>query len=97
MTNKVMESLTVDTTGTTLATLRDANGNQQRAVWNPGRRVQFAIPVEWNVTRQHELTGAMLDLTGQPSVAIGESPVLLERQVQLNARPHTPAKFRVIP
>lgn len=91
-----MESLTVDANATYLATLRDLGGNKHRVLWNPTRSVQFAIPPDWRVSRQRDLTGASLDLTGKNSVAIGEAPLLLEGE-GLSKRPPAPTRIRVIP
>jgi hypothetical protein len=77
MTGNVMESLSSDVNGTYIATLRDATGKKLRVLWNPRQSVQFAIPTSWGVTQQRNLAGAVVDLTGKTSVAIGPSPILL--------------------
>jgi hypothetical protein len=78
MTGKVMESLTSDINGTYIATLRDVGGGKNRIVWNARQKIQFAIAANWNINRQRNLLGANVNLTGKTSIAIGESPLLLE-------------------
>ena len=77
-TGTVMESLSSDINQTYIATLRDVSGRKNRVLWNPTQKVQFALPADWKINRQRNLLGAVLDLTGKTSIAIGESPLLLE-------------------
>lgn len=78
MTGNVMESLSSDVNGTYVATLRDSSGKKLRALWNPRQTTQFSLPATWRVNRQRNLQGVTADLSGRTSVAIGDSPLLLE-------------------
>jgi Beta-galactosidase len=78
MTGKVMESISVDNTGTYTVTLRDSRGRKQRVVWNPNQSVQLVIPAAWNVVQQKDLAGTPTDLRGKTVIAVGESPLLLQ-------------------
>jgi hypothetical protein len=74
----VMESITTDANGTYIATLRTASGVLERVVWNPRQQVQLDVPSNWAVSRQRTLSGVVTDIAGATTVAVGESPVLLE-------------------
>jgi Carbohydrate binding domain/Cellulase (glycosyl hydrolase family 5) len=78
MTGSVMTSMTTDSSGTYVATLRTPSGALNRVVWNPKQQVQLAVPASWAVRRQRTLSGVVTDVAGRNAIAVGESPMLLE-------------------
>jgi hypothetical protein len=78
MTGKTMQSLSIESNGVYIATLRDAANQAQRILWHPKQSVQFTLPSAWGATRQRDLAGTVADLSGRTSVSVGPAPVLLE-------------------
>jgi Cellulase (glycosyl hydrolase family 5)/Carbohydrate binding domain len=77
MIGRTVTSVTTDTSGTYIVTLRASSGAISRAVWNPDSTAEVSIAADWRATEKLDLTGGRSSLAGATTIEVGESPVLI--------------------
>jgi len=73
-----MTGLTIDSSGTWVATLQRLGFTNAHVLWNPGVTTNCVIPAHWNAYEQRDLSNNITGLIGVNDVAVGVAPVLLD-------------------
>jgi len=55
----------------------DANNLKKWIIWNADSSANFQFPEEWRVTKQVNLSGAVINMSGTSSTTVGPAPIML--------------------
>ena len=80
-----MTGKTIDTNGTWVIELQRLGFVSAHVLWNPDVTTNYAIPANWNIYQQRDLSNNVTRYTGVTNVGVGVAPVILDSVPSLAA------------
>jgi hypothetical protein len=84
-----MTGKTIDTNGTWLIELQRLGFVSAHVLWNPDVTTNYAIPANWNVYQERDLSNNITPFMGVTNVGVGVAPVILDSVPSLAVGPAT--------